>query len=319
MADPWRGLPVGSNVEDVNTHREGYRDDRPYESLVLPDPFMTGQARRSRDPTTTTTMPASRHDVIDLTTSPPLAPNRPRQQEVIDLDDVPDTERAGTLEPPLSEDALRRRRVWLLAMERGREAQRHGRMLLEREQRRLPILNTPNFVDTRNLLGEGLASLGARYRTFVRGPNGGGPIRGNAVPQHFLHHGGGLAFVPQLANFQPPDLDYGLFDEAFAVFGDIAAPSAPPTSKYEAPDPCKEPFTRTFTESDVLVCPGCNSELGGVGDDLKRKIFISKCSHVYCGECGHGIQSAAKRQGIVCKAPMCNKRITKTRIFEAYV
>lgn len=317
--------------------------------LALPDPFVTGDAVRPRQQS----MPASNNEVIDLTDSPPGRTATDGRHEIIDLDSIPDqvtrpyvpqrrptpsdaTERArireeagrglgmatGERDHPYTSDssvnARARRRQWLLETAERRTEQRlqRERQDAERPNTQTGSASTATYMSPQGMLVHGLNQLGAQYRAYVHGPNGGGPVNGNTLPHHFLS-GGNLAFFPRLGQFRRPELDYAMFNQVFPPYREPAAPPNPP--KYVAPDPCKEPFTRTFDEKAILVCPGCRSELGGVGDEAKRKIFISKCSHVYCGDCGSEIKGAAKRQGIICRAPGCEKKITKARIFEAYI
>ena len=108
---------------------------------------------------------------------------------------------------------------------------------------------------------------------------------------------------------------------------------SPMARKYVAPEPCKEPFTRTFKQTDTLVCPQCRSELGGSGplelgkstteeEETRRRIFVTKCGHVYCGDCAHKFKAVfakSKSKGVRCHAPDCGHSITKTKLFEVFV
>jgi hypothetical protein len=54
----------------------------------------------------------------------------------------------------------------------------------------------------------------------------------------------------------------------------------PPAPAYQPPSPPAEGFTRTVGESDVVVCPNCDRELG-TGDGLRQQIWVAKpCGHV---------------------------------------
>ena len=102
--------------------------------------------------------------------------------------------------------------------------------------------------------------------------NMGGHGRGHDELMQLEDMGGGM--------FQAPgDLDF------FAPAFDYEHPSRPqqqlrlPT--YNPPSPAKMGFTRSPNESDTLVCPHCDDELG-IGDtDVKRQVWVVKaCGHV---------------------------------------
>lgn len=318
------------------------------DGLFLPDPFVSGQ--RVVPISAMATLSSASDSIIDLTGSSP--PTAQQHREVIDLDAVSDSSTrlpylADRRPSPSTEaerwsaraDAMRglaetasqvanatdpevaaqrlRRREWLLQTAERRTNQRENRDRVEAAndevRRRTQSRAVPGMLGMMpDMLGSGIA----RFRAFVHGPNGGGPV-GNSfgLPTHFLN-GSNISFVPQIDRFQHPNLDYGIHNEIFPGF---PMPPATVPAKYVPPEPVKEPFTRTFTEADLLICPGCKLELGGSGDEIRRKIWVSKCSHVYCGECGHNLKSGSKKQGIICYAPECGKKITKTKIFEAYV
>ncbi|CCG82062.1 RING finger protein mug140 [Taphrina deformans PYCC 5710] len=207
-----------------------------------------------------------------------------------------------------------RRRDWLLETAQRRTRQRETRSGMTGEtQTRSQAGSVPGIV---GLVPEMIGSGVARFRAFIHGPNGGGPVRSAmGLPENFLP-GSNISLVPHMNHFHAPDLNYAIYNEMFSGL-QIPQPSALP--KYEAPAPLKDPFTRTFTEQDMLICPGCRTELGGTGDEIRRKVWVSKCSHVYCGQCGSDIKKSAKKQGAICVAPDCTKKITKTKIFEAYI
>lgn len=342
-------LALNYFIEDQQRLQSQLGDDDDFlRSLALPDPFASNMPPSPHDharaaPRTT--------EIIDLTTTPPARDIFTAGPEIIDLDNIPDERpnylsnrrmlRRSDAEEHLARsegaqlsaagwnasassssghdsgrDPQRdRRRQWLLATADLRARQRRDRELGERQEsdaRRTSQASSTHLsslLTAHNMLGEGMARLTATARAFVHGPNGGGPVHGQ-IPHRFLQ-GGGLALLPQMAHYH----------ETYGLAMGMSMPTSVelPPMKYVPPEPCKEPFTRTFTESDILVCPGCMAELGGVGDETKRKIFLSKCGHVYCGGCGHEIKNAAKKQGILCHAAGCGKKITKTKIWEAYV
>jgi len=83
-------------------------------------------------------------------------------------------------------------------------------------------------------------------------------------------------------NFRIPEmLDFET--AAFHVHRDVTAP--PPLPLYNVPTPPRAGYTRSAGESDVIICPNCNSELGIGDDETKRSVWvIKKCGHVSLGE-----------------------------------
>ncbi|ORY86233.1 hypothetical protein BCR37DRAFT_385706 [Protomyces lactucae-debilis] len=166
---------------------------------------------------------------------------------------------------------------------------------------------------------------------YVTTPYGGGPVR---LPVHGRPEGNAANAVynmMQRGHFVPPNLDYGLYARAAGLatgfadrfFGAVGGPvaSPEPMDKVDPPEPCKEPFTRTFNSTDYLVCPDCHVELGSGEDEQNRKIWFTKCGHVYCGACATTIRATkfGKGKGRSCAAPGCTKALTKTKLFEAYL
>lgn len=71
------------------------------------------------------------------------------------------------------------------------------------------------------------------------------------------------------------DLDYQA--SGFTIH-EPPAPTPPPS--YRPPTPPPEGFTRTVSNSDVVVCPNCDRELGA-GDGPRQQIWVAKpCGHV---------------------------------------
>jgi len=94
--------------------------------------------------------------------------------------------------------------------------------------------------------------------------------------QNFLNDGPTVGDISE--NFRLPDmLDFET--AAFHVHRDVTAP--PPLPLYDAPAPARPGYTRSAAESDVIICPNCNGELGIGDDELKRSVWvIKKCGHV---------------------------------------
>ncbi|MCJ1389422.1 hypothetical protein MMC18_002279 [Xylographa bjoerkii] len=80
------------------------------------------------------------------------------------------------------------------------------------------------------------------------------------------------------ARFQPPGpLDFDVVP--FNLHHDGTA--VPPLPTYEAPPPPRPGFTRSPAETDTVVCPNCNEELGIGDDEIKRQVWVvKKCGHV---------------------------------------
>ncbi|MCJ1402753.1 hypothetical protein MMC11_005974 [Xylographa trunciseda] len=85
------------------------------------------------------------------------------------------------------------------------------------------------------------------------------------------------------ARFEPPGaLDFDIVPFNIHHNG----PTVPPLPTYEAPPPPRPGFTRSAAETDIVVCPNCNEELGIGDDEIKRQVWVvKKCGHVYCGIC----------------------------------
>lgn len=179
--------------------------------------------------------------------------------------------------------------------------------------------------------------------------------QGAAANGHRHHGAGGGGGVGDRGRFfQPPNMDYerGFAHPPLMYEGGFLGAAAagidrllPVQRKYTPPEPCKEPFTRTFTQADTLVCPQCRSELGGTApiapasadagdadepaqsgktaeEEMKRRIFVTKCGHVYCGACATHFKqvfATGRGKGVRCQAPDCGQSLTKTRLFEAFV
>lgn len=178
----------------------------------------------------------------------------------------------------------------------------------------------------------GTGPVEPRVTGYLTTPYGGGPV---PLPQDGQTGAAAMRALSMLqgTRFVAPSLDYGLYAHvrerarglangfAGRFFAGQEPEPEPPVEKYDAPEPCKEPFTRTFTSDDYLVCPSCEVELGSGEDEQKRKIWITKCGHVFCGRCAASILSAkyAKGKGRRCAAPDCGKGLSKSKMFEAYV
>ncbi|KAI9853681.1 MAG: hypothetical protein M1824_001017 [Vezdaea acicularis] len=102
--------------------------------------------------------------------------------------------------------------------------------------------------------------------------------------------------------FARPDMDYqrpGF--ELFAMDDEPAAPP-PPRPTYSAPKPPPEGFTRSPTETDVIICPNCEMELT-VGDKNQVSVYVVKaCGHVYCGECAKNRFVTNRRKNLITKS-----------------
>ena len=101
------------------------------------------------------------------------------------------------------------------------------------------------------------------------------------------------------ARFQPP----GALDFDNVPFNlHHNGPAILPLPTYEAPPPPQAGFTRSPAETDTVICPNCNDELGIGDDEVKRQVWVvKKCGHVrrayltrvgstngiqvYCGSC----------------------------------
>ena len=77
--------------------------------------------------------------------------------------------------------------------------------------------------------------------------------------------------MPQMMDFQAVGFDLNHPHQQ--------PPLRPPT--YDAPPLPKAGFTRSNTKGEVsMVCPGCDEELG-VGDEIKRQVWVVRmCGHV---------------------------------------
>ncbi|KAG0127091.1 hypothetical protein HOY82DRAFT_86456 [Tuber indicum] len=89
--------------------------------------------------------------------------------------------------------------------------------------------------------------------------------------------------------FQPPGrLDFnqrvpGIIREDSPVIEDAARAR---NIDYKAPPPAREGFTRSPKDTDILVCPECQTELGAESTDgAQEQVWASKCGHCYCGKC----------------------------------
>jgi hypothetical protein len=80
--------------------------------------------------------------------------------------------------------------------------------------------------------------------------------------------------------FVPPTMDFGI--AAFDLRGEGDAQLAREPSVIPILEPPPEGFVRSPVEEDVLVCPGCERELGVGGDEeVKRQVWlVRKCGHV---------------------------------------
>ncbi|MCJ1418666.1 hypothetical protein MMC32_005015 [Xylographa parallela] len=92
--------------------------------------------------------------------------------------------------------------------------------------------------------------------------------------------------VDPTGRFQPPGaLDFDIVPFNIHHNGQ----TVPPLPVYEAPPPPRPGFTRSPAESDTVICPNCNEELGIGEDDTKRQVWVVK-------KCGH-VRRAALRAG----------------------
>ncbi|MCJ1284020.1 hypothetical protein MMC26_003351 [Xylographa opegraphella] len=90
--------------------------------------------------------------------------------------------------------------------------------------------------------------------------------------------------VDPTGRFQPPGtLDFDIVP--FNLHHD-GRTVPPPLPTYEAPSAPRPGFTRSPAETDTVICPNCNEELGIGEDAVKRQVWVvKKCGHVYCGSC----------------------------------
>lgn len=96
----------------------------------------------------------------------------------------------------------------------------------------------------------------------------------------------GVAFVR-------PNLNFGMV--GFDLGYERDRPEPPPPT-YEAPPSAPEGFTRSPEETDVLVCPNCDSELCKGDDDIKKQVWIAKS----CGHVSFVTQAICKEQILTC-------------------
>ena len=79
-------------------------------------------------------------------------------------------------------------------------------------------------------------------------------------------------------NFRHPEMNFEL--AAFQI-GREPTPPLPAAPSYPTPPPARAGFTRSLQESDILVCPNCEHELGVGEDDVQRQVWIIRsCGHV---------------------------------------
>lgn len=85
------------------------------------------------------------------------------------------------------------------------------------------------------------------------------------------------------------DLDYrhAAFPlDGVEMFEESPGPPEVVQEPYKAPKAAQKGFIRTFSESDVVLCPRCGDELAIGKDDTKQQVWVVKqCGHVYCGAC----------------------------------
>lgn len=252
-------------------------DYRPRESLERATAVLTRHLPPDLQlptPYVTALLPSAfmpRRPVIDLTIDTNSAVANP---EIIDVDAMPDNHiserqarvRSAASRRPMLPDASSSTRSYMYpALSSGR-----GHLLIRHD------------------------GAHGRIRGLVANRYGGGPIpvQSDAIAQI-------LQSIRTGGHFQAPELDYSLHNSTVMNRAHYDAPV-----KYLPPRLPSEGFTRTFTEADLLVCPGCKTELGSSHTEEKRSIwFGTKCGHVYCGRCAHTFRKSKRGKG---KGPSCS-------------
>lgn len=59
--------------------------------------------------------------------------------------------------------------------------------------------------------------------------------------------------------------------------------------------PAASGYTRSPKDDCKLICARCPHELGVGEDRVEKSVWVSRCGHVYCGDCANKITSARRR------------------------
>ncbi|ODH38321.1 hypothetical protein ACO22_02422 [Paracoccidioides brasiliensis] len=297
-----------------------------------------------------------RRPIMATTSAPTFSPPPlPHQQNIIDLTDEPDNPLSD--QPPRTPPRQRPGRIArpprfgrnimadVVDLEAGSSSTNEPQQFSSPEVQFLGTTVRPPLTrsnDIAPLNREGPPPLrGSSLMDMIR------RIRGNGPPSYFrrqdaLREEIGLrtrnlarAYPTNIAPFwvgERPQVD---IDEDFPVELDYTAAGITPgetqqSPAYTAPEAPPPGFTRTVGESEVVVCPNCDHELG-TGGDLQRQIWVAKpCGHVYCGQCTRNRAMSRKRSDNTspsktkpfskCVVPDCGKPISQPRaMFQIYL
>ncbi|KAI5811030.1 hypothetical protein DFH27DRAFT_520499 [Peziza echinospora] len=135
--------------------------------------------------------------------------------------------------------------------------------------------------------GGGAGGFGTFLSTWGWFPSG----AANVASQLNWHVRGPLMDV----HFQAPVLNYRLGPNGHANTPPAEDAARQREAEYKLPPPAKEGFTRTPQKDDILVCPGCDYELGtDNGDEVQGTVWLGKCGHCYCGKCAAEIRNSRR-------------------------
>ena len=104
----------------------------------------------------------------------------------------------------------------------------------------------------------------------------GSPLRNAGGPWTYRHQSIDI-------NFQAPgNLDYRLGPNGREFTPPVNEAARQRELEYKAPVKCQEGFTRDPKEDELLVCPGCDAELGVTSkeNEAQGTVWVGKCGHV---------------------------------------
>ncbi|MCJ1317803.1 hypothetical protein MMC15_003130 [Xylographa vitiligo] len=113
--------------------------------------------------------------------------------------------------------------------------------------------------------------------------------------------------VDPTGRFQPPGaLDFDIVPFNIHHNGQ----TVPPLPTYEAPPPPRPGFTRSPAETDTVICPNCNEELGIGEDEIKRQVWVvKKCGHVgHVGQHDESPLMSLRSTAVAARCPGTNSR-----------
>ncbi|EEB09788.1 SUMO-targeted ubiquitin-protein ligase subunit Rfp1 [Schizosaccharomyces japonicus yFS275] len=238
-------------------------------------------------------------NVIDLTgSSPPREASDPNPV-IIDVDAIPDDA------IPLSESSQR--------------AAQHGTRRARTRRRRINGSNVQSMLEDIVYLGPQLLTrriFQSRRvpESIARNSLTERNIPGYIPAQFFTIFSNRLRYT--LAN-HPMLFEQGYFNDTNVEPEESYIDRA--KAEYTPPKPARAGFSRSINPSTVLLCPGCQEELGASKNAQKATLWATKCGHVYCGLCKDAIKNA-KRTERKCAVPSCRQSlVSKNALFQLYL